>query len=564
MCFVLAMSDGVSLEPNPRPSCDGAQADEICYQTMSLVQSRIALARKKAATQPNCVSLKNEGSYFTIPLCVGTPPQCFDVVADTGSNSVIVPSCICGERAGGCKREDKCYRGTNKSSTFLMGEEMPMMAITFGSGTIQAAVVTDVVDVGGVRATMREGVLLMMDRTQLRISGTFEGIFGLGVPKQTEQVVSLAATKVAQQPLTGGMDPLADVISRMKDIFGDGQVPLDPFRGTPSSHSDSRIPRHGAHSPHSGAPRVELNVTERLFLKEAGVERFSMCFRDMNMSGSLRMGLPQFKKSIAQAGKFHWGLGLYGLSVGAKGSSPTTEFILCGPEAMKPGMQSPCGMIPDSGTTLLLGPKQQVQQLEAAVCDRWDRCKRLQKNQASASLDERQKSLLFKQLLFKCNSWLTESSGLHEIPSLFFHVRGRDNASDVFELTAWAWITETTYINVKQDGDDLVSTGTHAEMGSLLNNGTAKVCTSSVGSMGPDYVTEKNGPIWIAGSPLFYEYVVGYDYSTMSVSLEQGKCEPCDAGVALLSSEEDRRNRGRPRFMDALPRVPQYDITLPL
>jgi hypothetical protein len=473
------------------------------------------------------------------------------------------------------------------------------MSITYGSGTITTAVVTDVVDVGGVHTTMRDGVLLMTDRRELKIQGSFQGIVGLGVPSQSGQVASLATTKVARQPAPEGTDPsqnpFQDIINRLKDIFGDGNITLNvtvshsgsqnpgnplpasqsggnitwnvttshsgsqspwkPFHfplhpsDIPASHSGSWSPSSAPPSPQSGTP----NVPERLFLQEAGINRFSLCFRDGGKSGALRMGLPQFDNTIAQIGKAHWGLNLQGLSIGAFGSTPTTEFIFCGPDTMKPGMESPCGMIPDSGTTLLTGPKEQVLQLEASVCDRWDRCKRLQ---TSGSLNERQKSQLFKQLLFRCNSWLTESSnGLNEIPSLFFHVKGTDNSSKTFELTAWAWVTETIYANAtEKQGDKLVAGG----------NASVKICQSSVGSMAEDYITAKNGPVWIAGSPLFYEYVVGFDYSAMAVSLERTSCEPCESGGALLSTEEDRRSRGRPRFMSALPRVPQYDVTLPL
>ena len=34
---------------------------------------------------------------------------------------------------------------------------------------------------------------------------------------------------------------------------------------------------------------------------------------------------------------------------------------------------------------------------------------------------------------------------------------------------------------------------------------------------GMDYQTTENGPVWIFGSPLFYEYVVGFDQEQMQV-----------------------------------------------
>merc|ERR1719486_1448509 len=69
------------------------------------------------------VVLKNKGTHSEIDIDVGTPGQRFSVVADTGSNSVIVPSCRCQETSQACTKGDACFTGTNKSSTFLLEED---------------------------------------------------------------------------------------------------------------------------------------------------------------------------------------------------------------------------------------------------------------------------------------------------------------------------------------------------------------------------------------------------------------------------------------------------------
>ena len=48
---------------------------------------------------------------------------------------------------------------------------------------------------------------------------------------------------------------------------------------------------------------------------------------------------------------------------------------VCDPSAMKSAQETPCGVIPDSGTTLMMGPKDQVDALLAALCEGWPRCK---------------------------------------------------------------------------------------------------------------------------------------------------------------------------------------------
>lgn len=466
---------------------------------------------------PTCAPLDNQGTHFTVKICVGTPGQCFDVVADTGSDSVIVPSCICDEISGsGCDEHDKCFRGTNRSSTFKATKDTPIVSLTFGSGTIEAALATDVVEVAGIKEKMEDGVLLMVNRAELNIRDKFAGILGLGIPKTA---ALLQHTPVTIHPSVGSsISPIfRDFVCVMFPIFcsGVGESPSDPRQGPEKNQSKS-------------------TYASRLFLQEANIHRFSMCFRDSNNSGALRVNLPDFQKPIANVGTLHWGMDFQGLSIGPRGKTAPVETLFCGPESQKPGMDTPCGIIPDSGTTLIMGPEEQVQKLEESLCRRWPRCSQLAQGEPSSDL--------FRDLLSRCSEWLAEDGGLHEIPSVFFHVKAADGTKTSFELSSWAWVTENV----------LVGDGEHR-----------KVCTSAFGGM--QYVTQKNGPIWIFGTPLFYEYNVGYDLSSKKISLDKGKCEPCsaEAGNQLSLAEDSARYRW-PRATHGKPRLPRIDVNLPL
>jgi len=177
------------------------------FLTLAVTPCTSHLLRKDAGrysfvtdnSNPTCAPLANKGSHFTVNIHVGTPGQAFSVVADTGSDAVIVPSCICVDQ-GSCSKEDRCFRGTNKSSTFFLEgfnstqlqehgtpKQVPVVNMVFGSGPVQAVVATDVVEVGGLKTKMPNGVLLMVNN-QLRMNGPFEGILGLGQPKNETEI----------------------------------------------------------------------------------------------------------------------------------------------------------------------------------------------------------------------------------------------------------------------------------------------------------------------------------------------------------------------------------------
>jgi len=188
-------------------------------------------------------------------------------------------------------------------------------------------------------------------------------------------------------------------------------------------------------------------------------------------------------------------------------------------------MTSPCGIIPDSGTTLLTGPSQQVKLLQAKLCSRWPRCREQSLGRPSA--------FHFGTVLQNCSQWLHES-GLAEIPSIFLHIKAAEERTELFELTSWAWVTETVV-----DGKS--------------------VCMPGFGEM--EYTTAEHGPVWILGTPLFYEYNVGYDLQNRQVSLERGACQPCTSDSLLLS---ESNSRIVPRKGKGVPRTAHLDISRPL
>merc|ERR1719261_1569549 len=79
---------------------------------------------------------------------------------------------------------------------------------------------------------------------------------------------------------------------------------------------------------------------------------------------------------LKQVGRRHWTLSLVGMSAG----SSSAQINVCSGKSEDAGKDSPCAAIPDSGTTHNMGPKKDIDQILADVCDQWPRCQQFKKD----------------------------------------------------------------------------------------------------------------------------------------------------------------------------------------
>lgn len=454
--------------------------------------------------------LANRGTFSTVEVSVGTPAQKFDIVADTGSNAVIVLSCSCID-AGHCDDGDKCFIGTNRSSTFALGsfaqaggEGVPSITMSFGSGDIQAVVASDVVRVGGAKSRMHDGVLLMVDK-QLDFGGPFEGILGLGIPAASRSLLQ-------------------------------------------SSHSEEH--------EHSAMRRLDTGeaFAPPEFLPSAGISRFSMCFNDGGASGVLRLGTPRVTLPLASVGRLHWGLGMSSVSVG----DAKIRVDICNEADMREGQETPCGAIPDSGTTSIMAPESHLKTLFESICDAWPRCSE------EAERSPMPKVNAFTQVLRDCDSWMSSSKGLSELPSIHFEVTGGESGQkQTLELGAWAYVLETVEEDYALAARHLVGVVPGQPQPKQAG---MRVCSPAFGVM--EMPTQLNGDVWILGTPFFYAFNVNYDLDSLSVAFEDEPCGACDSQAKLFSggrteTRTDVSMRG-PRPMRGPWRVPNIDVTQPM
>jgi len=337
------------------------------------------------------------------------------------------------------------------------------------------------------------------------------------------------------------------------------------------------------------------------------MHHFEMCFNDEGQSGVLRLGGEIEGTKHGSIGKLHWGLDLQGVSVGSEqaGKTAVNNIEVCNKDTMSKGQETPCGMIPDSGTTLIMAPRDHLEPVLSSLCDRWDRCsenytafEKAISASRKAEMDNYgadvlglgtvnvSKAEVFHLLLADCDRWLPSSEkGLNELPQLNFHVAGDGGKTDTISLSGWAYVMETTIDEVAakaMQGGGKTDPPVHGAQAFMQKFGQPKgkkikMCEPAISSMGQDYVTEKNGPIWIVGTPLFYEYNVGYDMkddppSMSFVSQKTRPCGTCNAKLSLaavdstVGAEHQKAGRAwRPRAKyTGPPRMPQINLNDPL
>ncbi|XP_027388177.1 pregnancy-associated glycoprotein 1-like isoform X3 [Bos indicus x Bos taurus] len=116
--------------------------------------------------------LRNIRDFFYVGnITIGTPPQEFQVIFDTGSSELWVPSIFCNSST--CSKHDR-FRHL-ESSTFRLSRRT--FSITYGSGRIEALVVHDTVRIGDLVSTDQQFGLCLEE------SGfegmRFDGVLGL-------------------------------------------------------------------------------------------------------------------------------------------------------------------------------------------------------------------------------------------------------------------------------------------------------------------------------------------------------------------------------------------------
>ncbi|XP_044528125.1 renin-like isoform X2 [Gracilinanus agilis] len=121
-----------------------------------------------------------EDTQYYGEISIGSPPQKFKVVFDTGSSDFWVPSSQCDPLYTACelhKRYDSSKSSTYKSN----GSEF---TIHYASGRVKGFLSQDIVTIGGIKVTQLFGEVTALPLIPFGLAW-FDGVLGLGYPKRS-------------------------------------------------------------------------------------------------------------------------------------------------------------------------------------------------------------------------------------------------------------------------------------------------------------------------------------------------------------------------------------------
>ncbi|NWY58965.1 PEPC protein, partial [Chionis minor] len=133
-----------------------------------------------------------QSSYFG-EISIGTPPQNFLVLFDTGSSNLWVPSTYCQSPA--CYNHDKF--NPSKSSTFTY-DGRPY-TFSYGSGVLTVVLGYDTLRIQNIAVEKQEFGLSKNEPTQPFYYAEFDGILGMAYPSLAVGGIPMALQGMLQQ-----------------------------------------------------------------------------------------------------------------------------------------------------------------------------------------------------------------------------------------------------------------------------------------------------------------------------------------------------------------------------
>mmetsp|Transcript_81289 Transcript_81289/g.174003 ORF Transcript_81289/g.174003 Transcript_81289/m.174003 type:complete len:435 (+) Transcript_81289:95-1399(+) len=164
-------------------------------RALSLAQRRISLAGRKSRVSSKRAACKAvHASEYYGKISIGSPPQEFEVVFDTGSGNLLLPSKQCSDEACTSHRRFDASRSTSAvdvafadtpDKAVAKGGDRDVVTITFGTGEISGVFVKDDICIGSI-CTHGNFVAATQESDEPFSLVPFDGILGLSLPDMAE------------------------------------------------------------------------------------------------------------------------------------------------------------------------------------------------------------------------------------------------------------------------------------------------------------------------------------------------------------------------------------------